>query len=567
MSRLLPLIFVLLLSFQIKGQPVLAGKPFPAKSKALDSIIAVSYKNNTATRQEVYQIYIQEAIDADDEELEMLIQLHSLFHAYEKKEISDTHFITELHTLIAKCDKSKWNHLAAIGCKLESTYWKRKGVMAKELKYALEAYEYYKDLDHNFYTDKKHDLRWLAEGYMRFDDYKNALKYLHFAEGVPSKFDAAVLNDIAIIHMNSGLDDSALYYFDLLYQGSVKDNNRVYALLAQSNKVGIHMKNEQYDTALTLVKSYLPLAEKRGRSTHVAADYDRMGYLHLMLGDIKEADKCNNIALEMFRAESPNWYYENLNYGYNVFNHAAMIKAALKQYDLAYRYSDSTRIMADSLHKKFDIVKLKNIENEIAQSKLATAEQMLELEQRNTVLQRNLLITIVAVGGLLLAFIIGYYRKRKELLEKEKNSAKYELKASKDKLATFTTTIQEKNKLLEGLERKLTSYESDERTAEYAETISEMQGSTILTDDDWADFKKNFDKAHPGYLSRIREKYPTLSQAERRYIVLAKIDMSTKEMASVLGVTAGSVRTTKSRMMKKIGFENEEELRNMIQNL
>ncbi len=248
----------------------------------------------------------------------------------------------------------------------------------------------------------------------------------------------------------------------------------------------------------------------------------------------------------------------------NLYRGISEMEEATGNFKAALRYVDTMRLVEDSLARKISMAKVKNIEKEIAKAQLLSTEENLRYQKNAAKQTRNMLIVIIISSSIIIILLINIFRNRKERLEAEKNKANYELKASHDKLATFTHNIQEKNKLLENLEKKLTNYENSKQTAEYASAISELRDATILTDDDWADFKKNFEKANPGYMSVLKEEYPDLTQAEIRYVVLSRLDMSTKEIASVLGVTAGSVRTTKSRLMRKTGFENEDVLKDII---
>ncbi|MCB0700457.1 MAG: hypothetical protein H6551_07510 [Chitinophagales bacterium] len=520
--------------------------------------------DNSANAPELFQPYIDAAIVSGDDELQCLLEvekLRALGHTpnYERN---------ALLTIISKSKKQDWKEVLAIAYQSLSGHYIANHQAAEELKYLLLAYDIYKDWDYEYFIHKQEFIYNIAIAYFRADELETANKYFNMALAIPDSFiGASQLNTIALSYTNAKNLDSALYFYDLAYNFAKDHKLYRWQNIIAGNAIGVFIIREQYDTSLALSFKILDIAENNLGKKIQANLLSTIGFLYLKKNDLIKSEQYFDSALLRYRSMKENWYYSEMIAAEKLYRRLGEVKADLGKYKIAYKYTDTAKLIRDSLSIKVSAVKLKEIEKDYARSKLVTAQQLLELEQKNALLQRNLLITIVIVGGLLATLIIGFYRKRKDLLEKEKNVAKYDLKASQDKLAVFTNTIQEKNKLLEGLEKKLTSYESDEKTVEYAETISEMQGSTILTDDDWIDFRKNFDKAHPGYLSRLQKNHPTLSQAELRYIVLAKINLSTKEMASVLGVTAGSVRTTKSRLIKKIGFENEDELKELIDNL
>jgi DNA-binding NarL/FixJ family response regulator len=84
-----------------------------------------------------------------------------------------------------------------------------------------------------------------------------------------------------------------------------------------------------------------------------------------------------------------------------------------------------------------------------------------------------------------------------------------------------------------------------------SEAISELSQMKILTEDDWRKFKKLFSEVYPEFLSNATLRSFSLSTAELRLLMLLKINLTTKEIASSLGVSDGAIRTTKYRILKK----------------
>jgi DNA-directed RNA polymerase specialized sigma subunit len=82
--------------------------------------------------------------------------------------------------------------------------------------------------------------------------------------------------------------------------------------------------------------------------------------------------------------------------------------------------------------------------------------------------------------------------------------------------------------------------------------LEQLVTSTILTNDDWVQFRIVFEKVHPNFINEQKLQFPDLTQAELRYLVLEKLQLSTKEMANMLGVSDGAIRQIKSRLKLKI---------------
>src|SRR5690606_9920415 len=98
-------------------------------------------------------------------------------------------------------------------------------------------------------------------------------------------------------------------------------------------------------------------------------------------------------------------------------------------------------------------------------------------------------------------------------------AANQELELARLNLDSFTQSIRKKNKLIEQLQSR--NPEEDK-----AELFQQLQQSTILTEDDWQSFQQLFDKAHPGFIQRIKETQTTLSIGELRYFVLSRLNLS-----------------------------------------
>lgn len=58
-----------------------------------------------------------------------------------------------------------------------------------------------------------------------------------------------------------------------------------------------------------------------------------------------------------------------------------------------------------------------------------------------------------------------------------------------------------------------------------------------------------------------------ITPAEIRIIVLTKLNLNTREMATTLGVGTSAIRTTKSRLMKKILLPEEETFEEFIEKI
>ncbi len=216
-------------------------------------------------------------------------------------------------------------------------------------------------------------------------------------------------------------------------------------------------------------------------------------------------------------------------------------------------------------------------------NKKITAEFNFELEKRK---QEDILLQSETtkqkwvrnfiIGMMFALMLIGllYYNRlrishlyKQEQLINEKLIAQEELNIATVQLDDFTKSLKAKNILIEQFTNeieKLQALPCNIITPEQTASLNQIRDSAILTDDDWEAFRKNFEKVHSGFLERLKITLPDLSPAETRFVALAKLNLSNKEMAAMLGVSADAMRTTRYRLRKKLNLSEEGDIQELI---
>jgi DNA-binding CsgD family transcriptional regulator len=99
------------------------------------------------------------------------------------------------------------------------------------------------------------------------------------------------------------------------------------------------------------------------------------------------------------------------------------------------------------------------------------------------------------------------------------------------------------------------------------ENIEHLNKVTILTEDDWTKFKNLFEQVYKGFFIRLKEKLPDLTQSEVRLVCLTKLNLDTKQMAGILGVSFATIRQSRYRMRKKLGLSEEGGIEDIIESI
>lgn len=143
--------------------------------------------------------------------------------------------------------------------------------------------------------------------------------------------------------------------------------------------------------------------------------------------------------------------------------------------------------------------------------------------------------------------------------EKTRNEQLQEkLAANQRELASSTLYMVQKNELLTRLKaqiKELNNLNPDYKKQEMQHIESTLQKSMYL-DADWAKFKLHFEQVHPNFFAELQSQHPTLTKNEIRLCAYFHINLSTKEIASLLNIDPASVRRAKTRLYKKMGVNN-----------
>ena len=233
--------------------------------------------------------------------------------------------------------------------------------------------------------------------------------------------------------------------------------------------------------------------------------------------------------------------------------------AAEGKLSLSNAYLDSAIIVKDSLAREFNALQMMRAAQKAEQEQYRASVKDIENKRHLNKIERNILIALV----LLMIAVAGFwYRqqvKKQQRQEEQMRKAEEELATATKQLNEFARHISEKNKLIDLLQQQNGQQDN--------ELFLQLQQSTILTEEEWDSFKSLFEKVHSGYLRRLRTKLPELSPAEIRFMTLAKLQFSNKEMAATLGVSQQAIRTTWHRLRKKLDLPEEGSLEELVNSI
>lgn len=391
--------------------------------------------------------------------------------------------------------------------------------------------------------------------------------------------------------------DKALAYF-----AKVKDSlNLAYF---ESAKAVMLFQDDKFEASVELAKHSLELRKKLKDISGQAESNNNIAIAYMGLKNWDLALEYLYTSEKLFLSggnnkEVPITIMHNIAHCLKEKNN---IDGAIAKYELAYKIAQSkkmqneSRISLQQLSKLerikgnykealvyymkysktkdtlFNIQKEKAIQDVSTKYETKQKEEKIKLLQKDKQLAQNqrwmyvvTILFLIITGSIAVAYFVFRSRKNQELFlvdkklhESEIERLKIEMELKRKALDNFTDKLLTKSGIINELEQKLNSFNVDHDDAIHSRNIGELSKMKILTEEDWFLFKEYFDKVYPGFIPHIRKKYNNLTPGELRMLLLIKLNLDSFEVASILGISAESVKKGRYRLKKKLELIDED---------
>ncbi|MDW3209420.1 MAG: two-component regulator propeller domain-containing protein [Reichenbachiella sp.] len=136
-------------------------------------------------------------------------------------------------------------------------------------------------------------------------------------------------------------------------------------------------------------------------------------------------------------------------------------------------------------------------------------------------------------------------------------------------LGSVALEITKKNEFLSQLKKGLTQIASSV-TKDAEQKIKRSIRSidqNMRSDNNWERFEMYFDESHQDFIKKLKEKQPDLTKSSINLCAFIKLDLSTKEIASLMNISVSGVEKRRYRLRKKLNLNSDTNLQAFLESI
>lgn len=425
-----------------------------------------------------------------------------------------------------------------------------------------------------------------------------------------------VLNNIAILYSKEKKYDKANEYFFKAYNIAKENKDDLKMGLYAMNLGNVANEQNNPKLSRQYFSQALPLLVSQPQFVVLAkiglAECDLQdGRTDLakktaedLLKNVKDL-AFNNIGTSLYMILAKSYLKENnsvtaLVYANKIFSQRPNLDTKIAVFELLSELHFKNRAYPLALAYKDSILKASTELNEIKNGKLFESSKVkfeiqnyrneLKLNETKMAVERKIFYSVIAIIIIVVAFIVGTLRNRsikhkqnkliaersekilslelekersdnllleKQIIEKETNALleqerlKNEIELRNRKLSAKALYLSGRNQMIEEVLSDLSQLPQLSKDASVVSHIKTLKNH-LKTDAEWDSFITHFEEVNQSFLNKLKEKHPGLTANDIRFISYIYMNLSSKEIASLLNVTPEACRKRKERISAKM---------------
>ncbi len=386
-------------------------------------------------------------------------------------------------------------------------------------------------------------------------------------------YQAEALNNIGVFYMKLNELDKALNYYDKSIEKSRQSKSIGLEAATYTNLGETYFKLNKYKEAIKFLNQSIDKSKTINAKRRIALAQSKLAKVYYKINNFNRSKNMalsvkqyaivnENISLEKIASRELSKAYEKLG------NSAK----ALYQYKLFKKLSDSILnkekvIKIEELRIQFDVEK-KEREISFQEDEI----KILNVKAKNDKLTKTLygigMFSFFAIAGLLYFGFKQRIKKNKIARQKQEEKYKQEIAFKKKELASQTLHLVQKNTFIQELRENIEKIKQspDLFKVEFRRLVMLLKKESA-EDKDWEIFKSYFTEVHNNFDQKIKSIATDVSEKEIRLASFLRMNLTTKEIATMFNVLPDSVLKSKYRLKKKLGLKKDQNLASFLNTL
>lgn len=161
--------------------------------------------------------------------------------------------------------------------------------------------------------------------------------------------------------------------------------------------------------------------------------------------------------------------------------------------------------------------------------------------------------------------IAKLHREQEEQLARiEKEKLAKEIRLKQKELASSTMNVARKNEMILELKNLLIINKDKFQNQQRYRMFMKKLNSSMEDAEDWKRFEMNFKELHEDFFDTLLKRFPNLTSKDLKLCAYLKMNLSTKEIAPLMGITNRGVEIHRYRLRKKLSLTASQNISNFL---
>lgn len=362
---------------------------------------------------------------------------------------------------------------------------------------------------------------------------------------------------VSWVHSESSMYREALEYvsgsIDILHKNFPEELGNMYY---EQSLVLLNLKRyTEAEKAILLAKDYFVKYKTYSKNEGVVNNI--LGDVYVGQSELDKAKHHYDIAIDKVKgAVHTKWLYASLA---RFYEQSGQDKNASK-------YWNKYHIIKDSLFSIQHIVDVKNMESRYLKEEEQYKSSQQQIKYMGIVF---LLLVVMLIVVVYVFFYIRHTNLKVLLATIETNLKQTEIDSKQRELASTmlwqSQQIEQKKDIINQLE-KLYHLAEGELKKNLGVVIKQLANNTQNTQE-WDNFKLHFEAVSPAFFEKLKSKAPNLTDLDLKHCAYIKINLTTKQVAQILGISSKSVTLFRVRLKKKLHLDEDTSLSDFLRSI